>query len=82
MTDQYDEAAAAEPSRDEPGQDEPDNGERRESDWQRKRRLAEIFGDALPATTSDERDPSPRNRRGESAGDRWLKSQVPPHHGG
>ena len=27
-----------------------------ESDWQRRRRLAAVFGDVLPETTSDERD--------------------------
>ena len=40
-----------------------------ETEWQRKRRLAEIFGDAEP------------ERPSESAGDRWLREQVPPHHG-
>jgi len=50
------------------------------TDWERRRRLAEIFGDVLPDTTGDEREPDERGRR-ESPGDRWLKSQVPPHHG-
>jgi hypothetical protein len=50
------------------------------SDWERKRRLAEIFGDVLPTTTRDEREETVRER--ESANDAWLKSQVPPHHGG
>ena len=49
------------------------------SEWQRKRRLAEVFGDVLPEVTRDEQD-EPSGER-ESAGDRWLKSQVPPHHG-
>jgi hypothetical protein len=49
-------------------------------EWARRRRLAEVFGDPLPDTTSDERDP------GETAdaterGDTWLQEQVPPHHG-
>jgi hypothetical protein len=49
-----------------------------ETDWQRRRRLAAVFGDVLPETTSDEREPSgPR----EDAGEAWLKAQVPPHHG-
>ena len=52
-----------------------------EPEWKRKRRLAEIFGDVLPATTSDERAAG-APRRNESAQDAWLKSQVPPHHGG
>ncbi|WP_017935785.1 hypothetical protein [Nocardioides sp. Iso805N] len=47
-----------------------------EPEWVRKRRLAEIFGDVLPETTGDERDERPRSS------DDWLKSQVPPHHGG
>jgi len=54
--------------------DQPD-----ESEWQRRRRLEAIFGDVLPETTSDERDPEPRDD--ESPGDAWLRAQVPPHHG-
>lgn len=50
-----------------------------ESAWQRRRRLAAVFGDVLPDTTRDERDPDPTS--GEDAEDRWLRSQVPPHHG-
>ena len=47
--------------------------------WRRRRRLAEVFGDVLPETTSDERDPEPGSD--EDAQDRWLRGQVPPHHG-
>jgi hypothetical protein len=50
-----------------------------ESDWERRRRLAAVFGDVLPETTSDERSPEPR--ADEPAGDAWLRAQVPPHHG-
>ncbi|WP_370038527.1 hypothetical protein [Nocardioides sp.] len=46
--------------------------------WERRRRRAEVFGESLPETTSDEREPDPRDRRD---GDTWLKEQVPPHHG-
>jgi hypothetical protein len=53
-----------------------------ESDWQRKRRLDEVFGDVLPDTTADERDPAERAGAAEERGDTWLKEQVPPHHGG
>lgn len=53
--------------------DEPETRE------QRRRRLARIFGDVLPDTTSDERDE--REPSQDSASDAWLKSQVPPHHG-
>ena len=55
----------------------------RDDDWEQRRRLAEIFGDVLPETTSDERDDeSPRAQDRDSASDAWLRSQVPPHHGG
>ncbi|HEU4811855.1 MAG TPA: hypothetical protein VFT00_06920 [Nocardioides sp.] len=49
-----------------------------ETDWQRRKRLAAVFGDVLPETTSDERDPA---APAEEAGDAWLRAQVPPHHG-
>ena len=48
---------------------------------ERRRRLAEVFGDTLPDTTSDERDPEGPDDRREDATDRWLREQVPPHHG-
>ena len=51
----------------------------RETEWQRRRRRAEVFGDVLPETTTDERDPASPAR--ESSSDRWLREQVPPHHG-
>lgn len=51
----------------------------RETDWERRRRLAEVFGDVLPETTRDERDPAAGDD--EPASERWLRSQVPPHHG-
>ena len=48
------------------------------SDWERRKRRAEVFGDVLPETTSDERDDAPAQEKGT---DRWLREQVPPHHG-
>lgn len=51
-----------------------------EPDWKRRARLEQIFGDALPETTRDERDPASHERE-ESAADSWLRAQVPPHHG-
>ena len=48
--------------------------------WQRRRRLAEVFGDVLPETTTDERAES-AGGADEGSGDRWLREQVPPHHG-
>jgi hypothetical protein len=51
--------------------------ESRQQEWKRRARLARIFGDVLPETTADERDP----RDGEQDSEGWLKSEVPPHHG-
>jgi hypothetical protein len=48
-----------------------------ETDEERRRRLAAVFGDVLPDTTADEREPG----EASDASDDWLKSQVPPHHG-
>lgn len=50
-------------------------------DWERRRRLAEVFGDVLPESTSDDRDEPGEDRTSEGRGDAWLKAQVPPHHG-
>jgi hypothetical protein len=47
---------------------------------ERKRRLAEVFGDVLPETTSDERD-TESAASDERARDTWYRDQVPPHHG-
>jgi hypothetical protein len=51
----------------------------REPEAARRKRLDEVFGDVLPETTSDERDD---RDPGDDATDRWLRDQVPPHHGG
>ena len=65
-----------------PYDDEPATPEPAEPEWKRRRRLAAVFGDVLPETTSDERDPeTAAEASDEDAGDRWLRSQVPPHHG-
>ena len=45
----------------------------------RRARLAEVFGDVLPESTTDDRDPDVR--RDEAGSDAWLRAQVPPHHG-
>jgi hypothetical protein len=52
-----------------------------EPEWRRKRRLAEVFGDGPPDTTSDERDPADPSAGSTERGEAWLKEQVPPHHG-
>ncbi len=65
-----------------PYDDEPASQGSAEPEWQRRRRLAAVFGDVLPETTSDERDPeTAAEASDEDAADRWLRSQVPPHHG-
>lgn len=52
----------------------------REPAWVRRKRLAQVFGEVLPDTTGDEREPGSRTSE-EPAGDTWLREQVPPHHG-
>ncbi|GAA4884689.1 hypothetical protein [Saccharopolyspora cebuensis] len=47
-------------------------------DWERRRRLAEVFGDVLPDTTSDERA---EERPGGDDRERWYRENRPPHHG-
>ena len=65
-----------------PRDEDPAEAGSDEPDWQRRRRLAAVFGDVLPETTSDERDPeTAADASTEDAGDRWLRAQVPPHHG-
>jgi len=51
---------------------------RDETPAERRARLDTVFGDVLPDTTSDEREPD--ERAGEVT-DAWLRAQVPPHHG-
>jgi hypothetical protein len=51
---------------------------------ERRRRLAEIFGEVIPEQTSDdtaEAGDRADRRTEERAQEEWLKSQVPPHHG-
>jgi hypothetical protein len=43
-----------------------------------RRRLDEVFGDVLPATTSDERGDDEPNAR--DAGEEQLLAERPPHH--
>ena len=66
------------PADEAPADETPADEAPAEPDWRRRRRLAAVFGDVLPETTSDERDPEIAD---EDAGDTWLRSQVPPHHG-
>jgi hypothetical protein len=51
---------------------------------ERRRRLAEIFGDVIPEQTADdaaEPGEGTDRRTEEKAQEDWLKRQVPPHHG-
>ncbi len=61
--------------------EESDEDQAPETEWQRRRRLDAVFGDVLPETTSDERDPDVSRDEDGAAKDRWLRRQVPPHHG-
>lgn len=50
-----------------------------ETETERRRRLDRVFGDVLPETTSDEREPGEDTESRST--EEWLKRQVPPHHG-
>lgn len=57
---------------------EPDARERAA----RRRRLAEVFGDDLPAQTKDDApEPEVRPEGVDDPAEEWLRRQVPPHHG-
>jgi hypothetical protein len=57
----------------------PKDGELTAADRaERRRRLAEVFGDALPEQTSDDISPEGGD---VAATEEWLRRQVPPHHG-
>jgi hypothetical protein len=62
--------------------DDPTPQDRARARAERRRRLAEIFGDVLPEQTADDAgDEHPDRRTEEQAQEDWLKRQVPPHHG-
>jgi hypothetical protein len=54
------------------------SGEENESEWERRRRLAAVFGEAGPEQTVDDTDP---REDAAGKGDDWYRDQVPPHHG-
>lgn len=71
---------SSEPDQPEPDQPAPDQtaptaNERAE----RRRRLAEVFGDVLPEETRD--DTADPQARDDDGAEDWLRRQVPPHHG-
>jgi hypothetical protein len=45
---------------------------------ERRKRREQVFGDALPDGTSDDREDGQGADRGSED---WLRRQVPPHHG-
>jgi hypothetical protein len=45
-----------------------------------RRRLDEVFGDVLPATTSDEREPGEGGGAEGGGTDEQLLADRPPHH--
>ena len=57
---------------------EPERPQAEEPEWQRRRRLAAVFGEDVPEQTSDDSD-AREDRSGK--GDDWYRDQVPPHHG-
>jgi hypothetical protein len=61
-----------------PAGDPPGEPSAPELSEQQRRRIAEVFGDVLPVTTSDERDDR-EDAPGRSADDRFLADR-PPHH--
>jgi hypothetical protein len=50
------------------------------TEQERRRRAAELLGDLLPSTTSDETDEGWNEVGGTSRDDEYLRD-VPPHHG-
>ncbi len=66
-------------TRRDPKEDQEPAGETAHARAERRRRLAEVFGEELPAQTSDDRDPP--SGEGEAGHEEWLRRQVPPHHG-
>ncbi|KRF16773.1 hypothetical protein ASG90_11045 [Nocardioides sp. Soil797] len=76
-----DETAAEESdATDRPAAADRADADKAETAWQRRKRLAAVFGDVLPDATRDERGPDPGMGDG-GKGDDWYRSQVPPHHG-
>jgi hypothetical protein len=61
-----------------PPDENADPPARTELSEQQRRRLAEVFGEVLPATTSDERDDR-EDAAGRNADARFLADR-PPHH--
>lgn len=62
---------------DDGGVTENDSGKTSDpAERERRRKLAEIFGDVLPETTSDDRP----DRAPAGDDERWYRENRPPHH--
>jgi hypothetical protein len=59
----------------------PRDEDRQETAAERRARLDRVFGDVLPETTRDERNPDAPRGEDPHPGEDWLRAQVPPHHG-
>ncbi|MFC3451349.1 hypothetical protein [Amycolatopsis speibonae] len=59
-----------------PGEDKDKRPEAEAFSSETQRRVDEIFGDVLPDTTSDEREPGQRAPDSDS----WYLENRPPHH--
>ncbi|GAA2052345.1 hypothetical protein GCM10009722_07210 [Williamsia deligens] len=60
-----------------------DDAPMQESAWERRRRLARIFGDDLPSVTADEATLTKSDGDHDGAGsgsERWYRENKPPHH--
>ncbi|GAA5151285.1 hypothetical protein GCM10023321_18070 [Pseudonocardia eucalypti] len=69
-------AAPDEPDGDRSGLDQPG---RVRAEVERRRRLAEVFGDVLPESTSDDVDAG-QAAPDRSGDERWYTENRPPHH--
>ena len=61
------------------GEDPDADALRRRAERERRRR--QVFGDVLDGSTVDDR-PEPGAAAEGGTADRWLRENVPPHHGG
>lgn len=61
-----------------PAEDRRTDSVRRRVERERQRRR--VFGDVLDGSTLDDR-PEPMTAAETGAADRWLRDNVPPHHG-
>lgn len=65
-----------------PSEPEPTDAETAEAERRRRRRAAELLGELLPETTSDETGQGWGDRSGSGGRDDEMRRDVPPHHGG